>query len=98
RAGVGRVEVDDVAKVDFAPLELFPPDSDGLESEWALAESREHDFAASFNAFGNGHLALARKQCHRAHIAEIHAYGVVRALDRILGLGLDRNWQLLDFD
>jgi hypothetical protein len=56
RAGVGRVEVDDVAKGDFARLELFPTDSDGLESEWALAESGEHDFAASFNAFGNGHL------------------------------------------
>jgi hypothetical protein len=61
---VGRVEVDDVAKVDFAPLELVPPDGDGLESEWALAESREHHLAAGFDAFGNGHLARARKQVH----------------------------------
>ena len=98
RAGLGRVEVDDVAKVDFALVELVPPDGDGLEGERALAKSREHGLAAGFDAFGYGHLALARKQFHRAHIAKIHAHGVVRALGRILGLGLDGNWPLPSFD
>ena len=59
---MGRVEIDDVAKVDFARLELLPPDGDGLEGERALAEPREHGLAADIDAFGNGHLARTRKQ------------------------------------
>ena len=91
RLGVRRFEVDDVAKVDLALVERVPPDCEGREGERAVAEPREHDVAAGLDAFGNGDLTRARKQFHRAHIAEIHAHGVVRALDGILRLGLDRN-------
>jgi hypothetical protein len=69
-----------------------------LEGEWALAESRDHGFAAGLDPLGDGDLALTRKKFHRAHFAEIHAHGVVGAPSGILGPGLGRNRPLLDFD
>ncbi len=98
RAGIGCVEVDDVAKKDLALVELVPPDDDGLEGERALAEPRDHGLAAGLDALGDGDLALARKEFLRAHFAQIHAHGVVSALGGFLGRGLGRNRPLLDFD
>src|SRR6266704_2245585 len=45
----------------------------------------------------NRDFALAREEFHRAHFAQIHAHGIVGALDRLLGLGFGRNL-LLNFD
>ena len=98
RAGIGRVEVDDVAQEHLALVELIPPDDDGLEGEWALAEPRDHGLAAGLDALCDGGLTLARKEFDRAHFAEIHAHGVVGALGRLLGPGLGRDRPLLDFD
>ena len=86
-----RVEVNKVAKVDFAFVELLAPDVNGLEGERALAKSYKHRLAAGLDTFGYGGLACARKQFHRAHIAKIHAHGIVRALGGVATLVLDGN-------
>ena len=96
-ARIGRFEVDDVAQEDLALVELVAPDDDGLEGERALAQPRDHGLAAGLDALGDGDLALARKQFHRAHLAEIHAHRVVGALGGLLGLGFGRDL-LLDLD
>ena len=96
-AGERCFEVDDIAKKDFSLVELVAPDDDGLEGQRALAQARDHGFAAGLDAFGNGDLPLAGEQLHRTHFPQIHAHGIVGALGRLLGLGLDRNL-LLHFD
>src|ERR1700730_914054 len=96
RAGIGCIEVDDVAQEDLALIELVPPDNDGLESERAFAKPPDHGLAAGLDTLGDGDLALARKQFHRAHFTEINAHGVVGALGGILGRGFDRNGSLLN--
>src|SRR5437667_9636856 len=70
---------------------------DGLEGERALAQTGDHRFAAGLDALGNRDLALARQKLHRAHFAQIHAHRIIRALGRLLGLGLGRDL-LLDLD
>ncbi len=85
RAGVGRFEVDDVAKEDLSFVELVAPDDDGLERQRAFAETRDHRLAAGLDALGDGDFALARQQLDRAHLAQIHPHRIVGAL---AGLGL----------
>src|SRR5262249_56595942 len=63
------------------------PDDDGLESERALAETRDHRLAASFNALGDRDFALAREQFDRTHLAQIHTHGIVCAFGRLFLLG-----------
>src|SRR5262249_40222812 len=89
--GIGRFEVDDVAQEHLSLVELVTPNNDGLEGERALAQAGDHRFAASLDALGDGDLALARQQLHRAHFAQIHAHRIIRALGRLLGLGLGRD-------
>ncbi len=48
--------------------------------ERAFAEARDHRLAAGLDALGDGDLALARQQLHRAHLAQIHAHRIVGAL------------------
>ena len=82
--GVGRFEIDDVAKEDLSFVEFVAPDDDGLEGQRAFAEARDHRLAAGLDALGDGDFALARQQLDRAHLAQIHADGIVGAL---AGLG-----------
>ena len=95
--GIGRFEVDDVAQEHLSLVELVAPDDDGLEGERALAQPRDHGLAAGLDALGDGDLALAGQEFHRAHLAQIHAHRIVGALGRLLGLGFGRHL-LLDLD
>src|SRR5262249_16318697 len=47
--------------------------------------------APGFDALGDGDLALAGQKLDRAHFAQIHAHRIIRALGRLLGLGLGRD-------
>src|SRR5262249_38754627 len=94
---IGRIEIDDVAQVDLALVELVAPDDDGLERQRTLAQARDHRLAAGLDALGDRDLAFAREQIHRAHFTKIDAHGVVGALARLLGLWLGR-YPLLDLD
>ena len=84
-AGVGRFEIDDVAKEDLSFVEFVAPDDDGLEGQRAFAQTCDHRLAAGLDALGDRDFALARQQFDGAHLAQIHADGIVGAL---AGLGL----------
>jgi hypothetical protein len=91
-AGVGGLQIDDVAQQDLGFVEFVAPDDDGLEGERALAQALDHGLAAGLDALGDGDLAFARQQLHRAHFAQIHAHRVIGAVDR-LGGALDLDGQ-----
>src|SRR6476661_7182449 len=86
-AGIGGFEIDDVAEEDLSFVQFIAPDDDGLEGERALAQPRDHRLAAGLDALGDGDFALAREQFDRAHLAQIHAHGIVGALRRLFLLG-----------
>ena len=44
----------------------------------------DHRFAAGLDALGDGDFALARQKLDRAHLAQIHAHGIVGAVGRLL--------------
>ena len=79
-AGIGRFEIDDVAKEDLSFVQFVTPDDDGLEGQRAFAEARDHRLAAGLDALRNRDFAFAGQQLDRAHLAQIHAHGVVGAL------------------
>ena len=83
--GKGGVEVDDVAKENLALVQLIAPDDDRLEGERAFAQARDHGFAAGLDALGDGDFALARQKFNRTHFAQIHADGIVGAVERGAG-------------
>src|SRR3546814_6798126 len=71
-AAVGGVEVDDVAQQDAALDERLAPRQQGADGQRALADAADHLLAAGLDALGDGDLALARQQFHRAHRSEEH--------------------------
>ena len=82
-ASVSRFEIDDVAEEDLSFVEFIAPDDDGLEGQRAFAEARDHRLAAGLDALRNRDFAFARQQLDRAHLAQIHADGIVGALARL---------------
>ena len=84
-AGIGGLEVDDVAQQNLALVELAAPDDDRLEGQRGFAEARDHGLAAGLDALGDGDFALARQQLDRTHLAQIHAHRIVGAVGRLLG-------------
>ena len=87
-ARVGRLQVDDVAQEHLSFVQLIAPDDDRLEGERAFAQPRDHRLAAGLDALGDRDLALAREELDRAHLAQVHAHGIVGALARLGFLGL----------
>ena len=89
-AAVGLLEVDHLAQQDAAVGELLAPDHDGLEGQGALAQAADHGVAAGLDALGDGDLALAGEQLDRAHLAQVHAHGIVGAVEGALLVGRPR--------
>src|SRR5205085_11139077 len=83
--GISGFEIDDVAKEDLSFVELIAPDDDGLEGQRAFAQPRDQRLAAGLDALCNRDFAFAGQQLDGAHLAQIHAHGIVGAL---AGLGL----------
>ena len=52
--------------------------------------ARDHRLAAGLDPLGNGDFALARQELDRAHLAQVHAHGIVGALGRLGTAGGDR--------
>ena len=75
--GEHRVKIEDLAQLHVAVVERFGPLDDRVEGDRAFAQPHDHHVAASFDALGDGDLALAAEQFHRAHFAQIHAYRIV---------------------
>ena len=88
-AAVGLFEVDHLAQQDAAGAQLLAPDHDGFEGQRAFAQAADHGVAAGLDALGDGDLALAAEQLHRAHLAQVHAHRIVGAVvGAFLGRGL----------
>ncbi len=85
---IGGVQVDDLAQQDAVVQQFVAPHHDGFERQGAFAQARDHGVAAGLDALGDGDLALAAQQLDRAHLAQIHAHGVVGAVIGRLGVGL----------
>jgi hypothetical protein len=49
-----------------------------------LAQPPDHRVAAGLDALGDRDLALAGEQLDGAHLAQVHAHGIVRAVDGFL--------------
>src|SRR3981189_2789591 len=54
-AGVGRFQIDDVAKEDFSFVEFVTPDDDGLERQRAFAQPCDNPLPAGLDTLVNGH-------------------------------------------
>src|SRR3712207_9530822 len=65
----------------FRSVEGVGPADDGVEGDRAFAKPPDHRVAAGLDALGDRDLALAGEKLHRAHLAQVHADGIVRAVD-----------------
>ena len=89
--GIGRtttvcgVQVDDIAQQDAALDQGFAPEQQRLDGQRTFADAADHLLAAGLDALGDGDLALAREQLDRAHLAQVHAHGIVGAADVLVG-------------
>ncbi len=82
----GGIQVDNVAQQNVFGQKFVTPDGDGLEGQRAFAKPRDHRIAPGLDPFGNRDFAFARQQLDRAHFAQIHAHGVIGAV-QLFGLG-----------
>src|SRR4029453_13158085 len=83
-AAIGGVEVDDVAQQHLSRDQLVAPADERAIGGRALADAADHHVAAGLDALGDGDFALARQQLHAAHLAQIHAHGIVGAADIVV--------------
>ena len=78
-----RLEVDDLAQLHAPLVEGVGPANDRVEGDRAFAQAPDHRVAAGLDALGDRDLAFAGEQFHRAHLAQVHAHGVVGAVGRL---------------
>ena len=75
-----RLKVDDIAQQNVFGQKFVAPDRDRLEGQRAFTQPRDHRVAPCLDPLGDGNLALAAQQFNRSHLAQIHANGVIRAV------------------
>src|SRR5262249_18783528 len=81
---IGGVEIDDVAQQHLRFDQRVMPFEQRADRHRAFADAADHHLAAGFDALGDGDFAFARQELHRAHLAQIHAHGVVGAAEVFL--------------
>jgi hypothetical protein len=85
-AAIHRFEIDDVAQERLAFHQLVAPHGQRFEGEGPFAQGADHQLAACLDAFGDGDFAFARQELDRAHLAQIHAHGIIGAVVGLLRL------------
>ena len=74
------IKVDDVAQQNVFAQKFVAPDGDRLEGQRAFTQARDHRVAASLDPFGDRNLAFTAQQFNRSHFAQIHADGIIGAV------------------
>src|SRR3546814_19027973 len=57
---------------------------DGVERDRAFEQAQDQRVASRFDALGDGNLAFPAQKLDRTHFTQVHAYGIVRAVDCFL--------------
>ena len=76
------VEDDQFANRPLAGVQLIPELDDLLGHQRRPGDRLDHRELAALDAPRNLHFALAGEQRHRAHLAQIHAHGIVGLVER----------------
>ena len=87
RAALGRLEVDHVAQQDAALVDRVAPRQQRRDGHRALADAADHLVLAGLDALGDLDLALAAQQLDAAHLAQVHAHGIVGAAELLVLAG-----------
>ena len=87
RAALGRLEVDHVAQQDAALVDRVTPHQQRRDRHRALADAADHLVLAGLDALGDLDLALAAQQLDAAHLAQVHAHGIVGAAELLVLAG-----------
>ena len=75
-------KIHDFAQLHRAFVERVGPFDDRVKGDRAFAQPQDHRIAARFDALGDRDFAFAAEQFHRAHFAQVHADGIIGAVDR----------------
>jgi hypothetical protein len=81
-AGMGCIQVDNLAQRDLAAVEFLPPHDKGLEGKRVVAAPPRSWLSGRPQTLGESDFALVGEQFHRAHSAEVQAHRVVGSLGR----------------
>ena len=76
--GLHGLQVDHIAQQHPAIVQRLVPGNYGAEGKRAFAKPTDHHVPPGLYALGDRNLALAGKQLHRTHLAQIHAHRVIR--------------------
>ena len=86
-AALRRLEVDHVAQQHAAFVDRIAPRQQRRDGHRALADAADHLVLAGLDALGDLDLALAAQQLDRAHLAQVHAHGIVGAAEFLVLAG-----------
>ena len=79
------VELNDFLDGARAAAQIFADAQQFFQNDRRARDRLEDEQLPALDALGNGNFALAREQRNGAHLAEIHADGIVRLLERARG-------------
>ena len=76
------VELDDFLDGAGAVAQVLADLQELLQDQRRARDRFQHQQLAALDALGDGHFAFARQQRNGAHLAQVHAHGVVRLFQR----------------
>ncbi len=74
---IGGIQVNDIAQQQLFLQHQLAPVEDGADGQRTFADGADQLAPARLDPFGDGNLAFAREQLHRAHFAQIHAHRII---------------------